>query len=231
MKLLRSEGGPFAQRPVYEIKEIDSMCLQALRESGFLPSAPAPIDIESFVSRHFSAPVIYRNLGEGILGCTRFDRRGRVVEVIIGDTEEESDAYERRIRSTIAHEAGHGLMHAFLFLDDANHSQFFDGNVDRKECRILCRTNDIKPARQRYNGKWWEWQANRAIGAFLLPLPLVRLSLADMVSKGEVTGVESLPADKHALATARLAETFEVNPIVAKIRIEELFPQKSQLTF
>ena len=184
--------------------------------------------------KHFSVTIEYRNLDSNVLGCTVFDHLGRVVKVIIGDTEEESVSYERRIRSTIAHEAGHCLMHAFLFVEDETQSQFFDGNIDRKKRRILCRKTDIKPVNSRangYNGQWWEWQANRAIGGLLLPEPMVRLALNNFLERGEITGSETLPEENRDHAALNLAKQFEVNPVVASIRIKELFPEKKQLTF
>jgi hypothetical protein len=58
-------------------------------------------------------------------------------------------------------------------------------NVSLKDRRFLCRPGDIDPAAasrptRAYDGLWWEWQANRAIGGFLLPKNLVLIALVPL---------------------------------------------------
>ena len=229
MKYSRSGTGRFAQRLFFTVDEIDRLCFDALKKVDLLPSAPEPIRIDRFVEKYFECPLEYKDLGEGILGCTQFNRKGTVVLITISDSNGNSAPSERRLRSSLAHEAGHGLMHASLFIDDGLQQEMVGSNIDLENRRILCRQSDIGPARAKaYDGRWWEWQANRAIGGLLLPKRLVSASLEKLIAKTSALGVPTLPETSRRAAILQIAETFEVNPIVAQIRLEEIFPARLQ---
>jgi hypothetical protein len=141
------------------------------------------------------------------------------------------------MRSTFAHEAGHCLLHPSLFIQAEGQVHFDvsgNTNVSRKDGRFLCRDTDVDPmtSRQptrRYDGRWWEWQANRAIGGFLLPKRLVILAAEPFLKRSLVTSSPSLPPATRDAAERSLANTFEVNPVVVRIRLSEMFPdQKGQ---
>ncbi|MBV8969794.1 MAG: ImmA/IrrE family metallo-endopeptidase [Verrucomicrobia bacterium] len=124
----------------------------------------------------------------------------------------------RRVRSTVAHEAGHGLLHGSLFKED----NFPDLGVNQR--RILCRSDDILVETQRsYRGRWWEFQANQAIGSLLLPRSLMHAFLDQSGIKFDSSGNRILnPVQLESLAKTA-AVTFDVNPIVARIRLDALF--------
>jgi hypothetical protein len=66
----------------------------------------------------------------------------------------------------LAHEAGHGLLHAYLFVLGETPLNLFDrdSQVDHK---ILCRDVQGEERNSRaYDGRWWEFQANRAMGVY-----------------------------------------------------------------
>ena len=73
--------------------------------------------IERFVEKQFKAPLRYEDLGPGHLGCTIFNSLGAVEAILVCRMLEEQNTVpaRRRVRSTIAHEAGHGLLHGPLF--------------------------------------------------------------------------------------------------------------------
>ncbi len=52
-----------------------------------------------------------------------------------------------------------------------------------------------------YDGRWWEWQANRAIGGLLLPKNLVNSALEGMLAKSAVEAYRrhAVPAAPSAL--------------------------------
>ncbi len=214
------------------------MCLEALE--SFLPARPEPIRIDRFIEKRFKCPLVYEPLPPGILGCTAFNKDGSVKAVFISaEIDDGQVSSERRIRSTIAHEAGHCLMHGSLFLE-SDSSQLLSSvtktsaNIDFHQRKILCRPADIGPVRSQkaYAGQWWEWQANRAIGSFLLPQNLVRSLIDPMLSRSFVTGSPTLPQAARGQAEKLLAKTFEVNPVVARIRLSEMFPpQHGQMEF
>ena len=171
----------------------------------------------------------YDELPEGVLGYTEFGKNG-VVDIVISAAldAERGKVAERRIRTTLAHEAGHGLLHAYLFaLGDAVLSLF-----DKESCgdhQILCR--DV-PAEEResrsYDGRWWEFQANRAIGGLLCPRALVQEALKPyLVSVGRL-GASTIDPARREQAAQALANVFDVNPAVARLRIGDLYPTESR---
>jgi hypothetical protein len=233
MKIRRQVSGPFREQLFFEPGEIDDACVDALKQSGFLPDVAAPIDVERFVEKHFGCECGYEDLPEDIMGFTAFDKKGKVVGIRIqSKLEDGTKVGERRVRSTWAHEAGHGLLHAILFAEIPGEQNFFscsESNVSNN--RILCRPNDIKPVGSSYDGRWWEWQANRCIGGLLLPKNLAEQALENFLQKSLVTGNLRLPAAKRSSAEAHIANVFNVNPAVARIRIDEMFPQKADNQF
>lgn len=229
MRVARRQSGPFREQLFYHIDEIDEICSDALKDSGCLPDQPEAIDVERFVEKHFQCDIGYEDLPNGVLGVTAFDTAGRVVSVrVASNLEDGSKVGERRVRATWAHEGGHGLLHARLFIEVPGENALFNDiqeNVANR--RFLCRDSDIKPVGTRYDGRWWEWQANRAIGGLLLPRVLVRQMIDHVLIQSLVTGNATLPAAARAEAEQIVAEKFNVNPIVARIRLAEMFPDKN----
>src|SRR6202795_2970184 len=182
-----------------DLGEIDEICLEALKSQSLLPSKPAPIRIERFVEKQFRTPLRYEDLGPDNLGCTIFNSSGAVEAILVSRSLEEQNTTpaRRRVRSTVAHEAGHGLLHGPLFIGD----NFPDRGENQR--RILCRSEDILVETQwSYRGRWWEFQANQAIGSLLLPRLLVNAFLDQSGIEVGSSGSRSItPAHRESLAT------------------------------
>jgi len=213
MRKVPTPSGPYPFQLYFEdLGEIDEICLEALKRQSLLPSHPAPIRIERFVEKEFKTALRYEDLGPDNLGCTIFNSSGAVEAILVSRSLEEQNTTpaRRRVRSTVAHEAGHGLLHGSLFIDSPA--------LGENQRRILCRSEDILVETQRsYRGRWWEFQANQAIGSLLLPGPLVNAFLDKCGSP------ISTPEERESLAK-KAAAVFDVNPIVARIRLDSLFP-------
>jgi hypothetical protein len=221
MRKVPTPSGRFAFQLYFDdLGEIDEICLQALKRQSLLPPTPAPVRIERFVEKQFRTALRYEDLGPDILGCTVFNSSGAVDAIVVSRSLEEQNTTpaRRRVRSTVAHEAGHGLLHGSLFIGDNC------PDLGENERRILCRSEDILVDTQRsYRGRWWEFQANQAIGSLLLPRPLMNAFLDQSGIKLPSTGTRILtPAQRESLAK-KAAVTFDVNPIVARIRLDSLF--------
>ena len=164
MRKVPTPSGPFPFQLYFEdLGEIDEICLEALKRQSLLPPSPAPIRIERFVEKEFKTTLRYEDLGPENLGCTIFNGLGGVEAIVISRFLEEQNTTpaRRRARSTVAHEAGHGLLHGSLFIGD----NFPDSGGNQR--RILCRSEDILGETPRlYRGRWREYQA---IGNLLLP--------------------------------------------------------------
>lgn len=222
MRKVPTPSGPYPFQLYFDdLGEIDEICLEALKSQSLLPSKPAPIRIERFVEKQFRTPLRYEDLGPDNLGCTIFNSSGAVEAILVSRSLEEQNTTpaRRRVRSTVAHEAGHGLLHGPIFIGD----NFPDRGENQR--RILCRSEDILVETQRsYRGRWWEFQANQAIGSLLLPRLLVNAFLDQSGIEVGSSGSRSLtPAKRESLAK-KAAVTFDVNPIVARIRLDSLFP-------
>ncbi len=228
MKNIRSGSGPFTERPHFQLREIEEVCTSELRKLDFYPSAPEAIRIDRFIERRFKVTPRYEALPDGVLGFTKFGRGG-VVEIVISRTLDEggTKAAERRLRSTLAHEAGHGLLHAYLFALGEKPKSLFDDHDHTP--RILCR-EVIEGGDTRTKSKvhWSEFQANRAIGDLLLPRQLVEKALEEFCSEAGTLGGRMLSAERRERAIQALSSIFDVNRIVASIRVEEIYPQKNE---
>jgi len=229
MRKVATPSGPFPFQLYFEdLGEIDEICLEALKTQSLLPSRPAPIRIERFVEKQFKTALRYEDLGPENLGCTIFNSSGAVEAILVSRFLEEQNTIpaRRRVRSTVAHEAGHGLLHGSLFTE-ANFLNPLDGTVEKNQRRILCRSEDILVDTQRsYGGRWWEFQANQAIGSLLLPRLLMDAFLDQSgIRPASFASPILTPAQRESLEK-KAAVTFDVNPIVVRIRLDSLFPQK-----
>lgn len=226
MKPFRS--GPSSKQPFFKPSQIDQICCDELRNEGLFPNSPEPIRIDRFIEKHFKVSPQYEDLPVGVLGFTRFGKTGvKAVAISAALDAEGGKVAERRVRTTMAHEAGHGLLHAHLFALDEIPLHLFDADSHSAD-QILCRdVQGDEQKSQRYDGRWWEFQANRAIGGLLCPPPLVLEAMKPFQSPAGLLGVEVLDESRREAAVRSLAEIFDVNPAVTRIRIAELFPPEA----
>lgn len=231
MRTYRTNRGPFASRPHYKLAEIDRTCGDALKAAGLMPDAPEAVRIDRFVEKHFKVSPRYERLPDGVLGYTSFGPDGVTAIVITTALDEEGGSVsERRIRTTLAHEAGHGLLHTYLFALGEKPPKLFEDGNDRPE--ILCRDVHGSPHESRYDGRWWEFQANRAIGGLLMPRALAMQAVAPFSEERGGLGLPALTECQRERAVRELAEIFDVNPVVVRIRLDDLFvpAESGQLT-
>ena len=201
MKTLSSISGGFAERPYYTDKDIEYVCSSELQSVALLPSSPAPIRIDRFIEKRFGLSHQYEDLDEGVLGLTVFgSKRVSAVMVARGLDAEGSKVAARRIRSTLAHEAGHGLLHSQLFAFERSIQPLFGDFSDPLKPRVLCRDIPVSDGKEfkQYDGRWWEYQANRAMAALLLPRSLVHQALEPLLSAQGSLGRRSLAAARRA---------------------------------
>jgi len=139
------------------------------------------------------------------------------------------------MNTTLAHESGHGLLHTHLFVLGEKPISLF-GDEGTNEPMIMCRDDSITGIRgvkkARYAGHWWEFQANLVIGSLLMPRSLCVSALEPFLTVRGVMRTKKLDSDKRRKAEKALSKIFDVNPIVARIRLEGLFPiaDEKQLT-
>ena len=193
-----------------------------------------------FIEKRYGIVPQYEEVPDGILGFTRFGAKGPL-EVVVSRSlsEEGTKVAERRMNSTLAHEAGHILLHGHLFALErrVGTRSLFGDDLDEKKRTILCRPGTVgapseSTSNQGYDGRWWEFQANKVIGVLLLPRHLVHEALDPILAAQGLLGTRALDDTRREEAAHRLADAFDVNPAVARIRVRELFPTSAngQLT-
>ena len=226
METFRARSGPFLDQYYYEPREFESIAADALRSVGLFPATPEPIRVERFIEKRFDIAAQYEDLPNGLLGFARFGSQG-AKEVVVSKalSEEGRKTAERRINSTLAHEAGHILLHAHLFTLQLRTGarSLIEGDLDIVNQKVLCR--DDAPNIRRYDGRWWEYQANQMIGALLLPRLLAIQALEPLLTFRGQFGIGILEREKREEAAQSLAEVFDVNPSVARIKVEQIHPE------
>lgn len=230
MKNFRATRGPFRERPYYSTQEVERICEDALRGVDLYPLSPQPIRIDRFIEKHFKVVPTYEDLGNGLLGLTRFGSKGVQAVIVARALDEEGGVTaDRRIRTTLAHEAGHGLLHAHLFVLGRDEKTLFGDFTDPNTPKVLCRDEADPSGKNTRAYSWWEYQANLGIGALLLPRSLVQAALDPILTESGILQIKTLDASSHETAAKLLADTFDINPVVARIRLKELYPHSTQL--
>jgi len=229
MKTRRTSHSRFSELPFFSREEIDSICADELSTVSLLPPAPAPVRIDRFIEKRFGKPHGYEDLPAGILGLTRFGAHGVQQVVLSASLEDDrSCPAERRVRTTLAHEVGHCLLHAHLFALDQMKPLFGDWS-DSRTPKILCRGEVSETAS---GSTPWEYQANMVMGAILLPARLVEVAVAPFLTPSGQLGWRRLVDPNRHAAIRALADLFDVNPVVVRIRLSQMFPDgpSGQLT-
>lgn len=223
MKTIRAKHGPFTERPFYSDADIENMCSNELRAVDLYPRRPGPIRIDRFLEKRFKVVPHYEDLGEKILGMTIFSSAGVKAIIVSRALEEDGGTVaERRIRTTLAHEGGHAIFHTYLFALAMQEKSLFGDFSDPRSPKVLCR--DEGEMSNGYQGQWWEYQANRAIGSLLMPKALVEAALEKFLVVSGLLGCRSFDHSRRDEAIKLLVDIFDVNPVVAKMRLSELFP-------
>lgn len=238
MKTFKTSTGPFSERPYFSDNEVEATCSAELKSVDLFPSSPTPIRVERYIEKRFGVTPVYDELPEGMLGYTEFGSKGvKAITVSKKLTEESTKVADRRINTTLAHEAGHGIFHSYLFALQNRHEtlKLFDQGFDSKGRRILCREESTQAgtrSERSYDGRWWEYQANQTIGALLLPRRLAYEVLKPLMTQRGTIGSYFIEINSRDRAVTMLVDSFDVNPAVARIRLEELFPPNNdgQLT-
>lgn len=240
MRSFKPTTGPFQEGIYYDLEDVENIASDELHRVGLFPPQPEPVQVERFIVKRHGITPDYDDLPVGVLGYTKFGRRGAeevVVSRLLAD--ERSQVSERRINSTLAHEAGHILLHGHLFAmqPPTKTPVMFRDEIEFSNRRILCKTDTLAMSSgagggSGYDGRWWEVQANMMIGALLLPRSLVMTALDQFMSSSSLLGIPRLDEDRREEAARCLAEVFDVNPVVARIRMGDIFSEPdNQLTF
>ncbi|MEO6536183.1 MAG: hypothetical protein ABIT47_00690 [Candidatus Paceibacterota bacterium] len=225
MKNIRAFEGPHKDRPFYENHEIERMCIEELSTYNLLPDEPSPIRIERYIEKRLGITPAYEEIPSNILGFTKFGTAGAEAIVVSRSLQEDgTQSSERRVRTTLAHEAGHALLHAHLFMKPTRKMKelFDDEHTDMS--KVLCRDIVEKTSEDAPKYSWWEFQANAAMGALLLPENLFRTAANPFFeSTGLLGDTPVITQEGRGELERSLADVFDVNPIVVRHRVQQVY--------
>lgn len=110
------------------------------------------------------------------------------------------------------------MLHAYLFAFSAG-TPLFGDTSDPNAPKVLCR--DQVPTA----GEWWEFQANQAMSVLLLPCDLVHSGMQRFLRPAGLLSIPTLHTSERPKAVREISELFDVNPIMARLRIAKLYPE------
>jgi len=227
------DPGPFLKSEFIPEKRIQRIVLEQLQATKLLPATPSPVAVDKFSDRKWGMAEDYENLPDDVLGCAMFTINGIDRIVINSKLDEDTSLTGRqRVRSTIAHEIGHAILHEKMFIEkmmfDRNQRLLF-GELDRNTQpptreRIVCREPDV------FGGKgkspWWEIQANKFMAEMLMPRPLFLQVVEPLLANYEFEEFRSINRFfQRERAIGAVSKTFNVSNQMAKIAVENYLRQ------
>lgn len=220
MRNVRDTLHGFSERPHYDPAELDTMFEKIVVE--FLKkrygSAKFPIsteDLTVLIEEAVSDLDQYADLtvyGPGVEGVTEFGRAGKPRVMI----SKEVHKYENRLRTTLSHEYGHVVLHAYLFAIEHRRLGLQHG---QKPNAIYCKRDSIVSAKKT---DWMEWQAGYACGAVLMPKSRVRQVVGSAQERLGIFGPVSPSSDHGAGLIRAVMDEFSVSRDAATVRLKIL---------
>jgi hypothetical protein len=216
MRESRDPSGRMPSRLWYEESEIDLIMDDAFKAAGCprLSDAGA-VDVDAFIELHLKITPEYVTLPDGVFGASDFHPNGkvkmRISDVLSQRAADQEPGAEHFIRTTMAHEAAHVLLHRSMFLSQTE--SLFGTPAPQTE---LCR--DVGPVLG-YSGEWWEWQANRGMGALLMPYIDMRRLLRS--NRSEIESAEPAFVDHiaHAYSVSTQVVRYRFSQVLDKPRL------------
>ena len=228
MRASKDSRSPWGVRVYFDTPEFAGMMDEAL----FLAGSQAfrdgrGVDVDLVILKAYGLEPDYVNLRDGVLGRTLFQKDGSAsIEIsrALADLAETDQLARRRLRTTLAHEAGHAACHRQLFVSDTETLPLFnDERMENEEEKpaILCRESSVAIAG--YQGEWWEFQANQCMACLLLPRRLVGQKVSEIFAHLGVSDFSEAQAQTLDEEVIRLvSDSFDVSWQAVTYRLQEL---------
>lgn len=228
MRWVLDRTGRFRWRPWYSREELDGLCEGRMRRflrarHGLVSYPVSTDDLTLLIEQEADTLDLYADLsdlsreGGEVEGVTAFVR-GRRPRVRIARALSLDPRRETRLRTTLAHELGHVLLHNVVG-DRDDHLPFVPSD-EADAVPIPCCT----PATMLGMGRtdWMEWQAGYASGALLMPRMALR-ALACPSSEDVTAAGRAATGDGYSDHVARrVKEHFLVSEAAAQVRLRQL---------
>lgn len=220
MKAYPDPKSPWGKRLWYEDHEFSGLMAGALAKAGdglFVPGRG--IDIDRVLEQGFEiVPDYAADLPPDTLGRTIFHRDGRIevhVQRTLAEASSRDTVARRRLRSTLAHELAHVVLHSGLHPIDTTASLF--GYAD-PPAKVLCRGPGVFPVAAAHD--WWEHQAYRGMACALIPATTLAAVLPAVLTHSTLP--DALAAGKGKEVLAALADTFDTSFELTLYRVQDL---------
>lgn len=209
---------------------------------------PKALDVEHFLEFYADLQMDYQDLthNQSILGMLVFNdgnvpvydaanNKAKMIPVdegtVLIDNSLLNEEQLRRGRFTMAHEAGHWLLHRQMYIIDKNQVSLFDDMPNGRTTSIKCRKSDIESTKRKKlltDDDWMEWQADYLASALLMPK---KSFINEIIRHSEKAGMDQYVFDigidsKYNAwvdnVITKVADSFEVSLTSAIIRINNL---------
>lgn len=211
------------KRPHYTQEELDEISENAV--TSYLTdkhgNALFPVstdDLASLIEVHAEDLDLYADLsqlGSDVEGVTLFNPDGKPSIRIAARLSEAKR--ENRLRTTLAHELGHALLHNILFKRCTGPGLFDDEEVEIDRVQA-CKEGNMLNAGQ---SDWMEWQAGYVSGAILMPATHVRLVIAHRFPN-YIRGGLAACGDLFEAMVQEVQSAFQVSSEAARARLLKL---------
>jgi hypothetical protein len=216
MKMKRDLTGRFRERPHWEIAELEERSEQTitsfLRERYGFDRIPVPTEaLTVLIERDAEDLDLSATLSDqnyDVFGVTDFER-GKKPRVRIARELWEQSWRLNRLRTTLAHEYGHVMLHTWLY--------------DRKDAPTgpqTCCWQSLLPTGGVVD--WMEWQAGYVSGALLMPESFIKRSVEAYFRKRPKNPPIAKDSREAGELQQRISLTFEVSPEAATVRLAKL---------
>lgn len=223
VQYVKDKTGRFDRRPHYTPAELDRQCEKIIVDylKGKYGEAKFPVsteDLKSLIERDADSLDCYADLsehGEDVEGVTEF-RPGKKPVVFISEELTTDERYENRLRTTLTHEYGHVVFHAYLFTLQQDQGQLFSSV---KTERLISKRENIVGAP---STDWMEWQAGHVCGAILMPITFLQKLVADFRSTKNHFGPFAVGSEKGRELLRLVMKEFQVSEDAARVRLSKL---------
>jgi Zn-dependent peptidase ImmA (M78 family) len=216
MKMVPDRTGRFKKRPHWQLSELEHKCEEAitafLRQRYGFYRIPVPTEaLTMLIERDAAELDLEKNLSDAtyeVFGYTEFER-GRKPLVRIARELWEQRHRNNRLRTTLAHEYGHVMLHTWLY------DQY--GTTSGPQ---LCYWHSMLPTNRVVD--WMEWQAGYASGALLMPESFMRRAVEAYFQGRKEHSPVAKTSREAAELSDRISFAFDVSVEAATVRLSQL---------
>lgn len=220
MKWVQDRTGRFAQRPHFQVEEIDASCERLIckflsKKYGKVEFPIRTEDLTVLIEERAdldSCVDLSHEEGE-VEGITEFRPGQRpLVSISKGLS---APHMENRLRTTLTHEFGHVYFHQFMFDTQGQSGSLFPAEPKSQvnKCNRASIVNAVET-------DWMEWQAGYACGAILMPVSALIATVQAFRAENDLEYSNlAVGSDAGQELVERVATEFQTSKDAARVRL------------